>query len=52
MGLNADAVGTKTEPIEHSYTWRDVALYALGIGATVDDLDYLYEKRGPKVYPT
>lgn len=52
MGLNPDAAGKKTEPIEHTYTWRDAALYALGIGATVDDLDFLYEKRGPKVYPT
>lgn len=52
MGLNADALGTKTKPIEHTYSWRDVALYALGIGAKVDDLDFLYEARGPKVYPT
>lgn len=52
MGLNADAAGKKTEPIEHRYGWRDVALYALGIGAGVDDLDFLYEKRGPKVFPT
>lgn len=53
MGLNADAAGQKTEPIEHTYSWRDVALYALGIGAKADDeLDFLYEKRGPKVFPT
>ncbi|MFK7988306.1 MAG: MaoC/PaaZ C-terminal domain-containing protein [Sandaracinaceae bacterium] len=52
MGLNADAVGQKTEPIEHTYDFRDLALYALGIGATVDDLDFLYEARGPKVFPT
>lgn len=52
MGLNADAAGKKTKPIEHAYSWRDVALYALGIGAKVDDLDFVYEARGPKVYPT
>lgn len=52
MGLNADAVGTRTEPIEHPYRWQDVALYNLGIGARADDLDFLYEKRGPKVHPT
>jgi len=52
MGLNADAAGTKTEPIEHSYTWRDVALYALGVGAGPDDLDFVYEERGPKVLGT
>jgi len=27
-------------------------LYALGIGARREELDYLYEARGPKVYPT
>jgi acyl dehydratase len=29
-----------------------VILYALGIGAKADELDYLYEGRGPKVFPT
>ncbi|MGE0784806.1 MAG: MaoC/PaaZ C-terminal domain-containing protein [Sandaracinaceae bacterium] len=52
MGLHADATGTKTGEIQHTYTWRDVALYALGIGCGPDELDYVYEKRGPKVYPT
>jgi acyl dehydratase len=27
-------------------------LYALGIGAQADELDYLYEGRGPRVYPS
>ena len=35
----------------HAYAWRDTVLYALGIGAKVDELDYLYEGRGPKVHP-
>jgi acyl dehydratase len=52
MGLNADSVGYTTEPIVHAYRWQDAVLYALGIGATIDDLDYLYETRGPKVYPS
>ncbi len=52
MGLNPEATGRTTDPIEHTYNWRDVALYALGIGAGADDLDYVYEKRGPKVLPT
>ena len=34
------------------YGWKDVALYALGIGAKKDELDYLYENRGPKVFPS
>lgn len=52
MALHSDATGARTEPIRHAYTWRDAALYALGIGATADELDFLYEKRGPKVFPT
>jgi acyl dehydratase len=52
MALNLDAAGQRTEPIHHTYRWQDVALYALGIGAKAQDLDFLYEKRGPKVFPT
>ncbi len=52
MALNLDATGKRTAPIELSYRWQDVALYALGIGAKASDLDFLYEKRGPKVFPT
>jgi acyl dehydratase len=33
-------------------TPRDTALYALGVGARRDELDYLYEGRGPKVLPS
>lgn len=33
-------------------TPRDVALYALGVGAGEHDLDLLYEGRGPVVLPT
>src|SRR5687767_5994765 len=52
MPLHTDAVGKRTAPIEHEYRWQDAALYALGIGAKAKDLDFLYEKRGPKVFPT
>jgi len=45
-------VGKPTAPAEFSYTWKDTVLYALGIGARKDELDYLYEGRGPKVYPS
>lgn len=36
------------------YTWKDVVLYALGIGAEAEDLDFLYEgvRGGLKVYPS
>jgi acyl dehydratase len=45
-------VGTETEPLEFGFDWKTVVLYALGIGATRDELDFLYEGRGPKVLPT
>jgi acyl dehydratase len=52
MAINLKLVGKKSEPVEFSYTWKDAVLYALGVGAKVDELDYLYEGRGPKVLPT
>jgi acyl dehydratase len=32
-------------------TWKEVVLYALAVGAKREELDYLYEGRGPKVLP-
>jgi acyl dehydratase len=52
MGLDLSAVGFKTAPTSSTYDWKAVVLYALGIGATPAELDYLYEGRGPRVYPT
>lgn len=52
MALNPDAVGITTEELVHEYSWQDVVLYALGVGATEAELDYLYEGRGPRVLPT
>ena len=52
MPINPQAVGKSTEAFTHEYSWKDTALYALGIGAKATELDYLYEGRGPKVYPT
>jgi len=53
MGLDLASVGKTTEPRQFSYDTKDVILYALGVGATRDEeLDFLYEKRGPKVLPT
>ncbi len=53
------AIGTELPPITYSYTERDVALYALGIGAPSDWLDqnelqYVYElsNEGFKVIPS
>jgi acyl dehydratase len=52
MALNRDLVGKKSDPLTFSYNTRDAILYALGVGAKEDELDYLVELRGPKVLPT
>lgn len=51
MALNLNAVGKKIGPITKDYTWKDVVLYALGVGAGFDELEYVYEK-DLKVVPT
>ena len=52
MALDLSLVGKSGAPSTWDYTWRDVVLYALGVGARRDELDYLYEGRGPKVLPS
>lgn len=52
MALDRSVLGKSTEAHRFSYTWKDTVLYALGIGAKADELDYLYEGRGPKVIPS
>lgn len=52
MSLNLDAVGYTTQAFEFQYDWKTVVLYALGVGAKRNELDYLYEKRGPVVLPS
>ena len=44
-------VGKKMEPRYMEYNWRDIALYALAVGAKRKDLDYVYEKN-LKAIPT
>jgi acyl dehydratase len=51
MTLNLGAIGATVGPFEHAYHWKDVALYALALGAGPSDLDYLLEPE-PKVLPT
>jgi NAD(P)-dependent dehydrogenase (short-subunit alcohol dehydrogenase family)/acyl dehydratase len=51
MALNLDAIGKKIGPFTKDYTWKDTALYALGVGAGFADLDYCYEKN-IKVIPS
>mgnify|MGYP001861126984 CR=1 FL=1 len=37
-------VGQRMEPRYREYNWRDIALYALAVGAKAEDLMYTYEK--------
>ena len=52
MAFDLSVVGKPSEPSTLEYDWKTIVLYALGIGAKVDELDYLYEGRGPKTYPS
>jgi acyl dehydratase len=52
MAIQRDLVGKTSAPITHTYTWKDTVLYALGVGARAEDLDYLFEMNGPRVLPT
>jgi NAD(P)-dependent dehydrogenase (short-subunit alcohol dehydrogenase family)/putative sterol carrier protein/acyl dehydratase len=51
MALNMDAIGKPIGPMARDYTWKDVVLYALGVGAGFSELDYCYEKN-LKVIPS
>jgi acyl dehydratase len=52
MALDLSIVGVESAPSTFTYAWKDVVLYALGIGAKREELDFLYEGRGPKVIPS
>ena len=52
MAFDLSIVGKPTEPSRFTYSHKDTILYALGVGAKKDELDFLYEKRGPKVIPS
>ncbi|MBI5248967.1 MAG: SDR family NAD(P)-dependent oxidoreductase, partial [Desulfomonile tiedjei] len=51
MAMDLDSIGKKIGPITREYDWKDVVLYALGVGAGFDDLEYCYENR-LKVIPS
>ncbi|MEW6263129.1 MAG: SDR family NAD(P)-dependent oxidoreductase [Thermodesulfobacteriota bacterium] len=51
MALNLQAIGKKFGPYKAEYNFKDVILYALGVGAGFDELDYVYENR-LKVVPS
>ena len=51
--LTPELVGTEFEPERVSWREKDVILYALGVGCKPgEELDFLYEGRGPRVLPT
>ena len=55
MPLNPDAVGSKGEPVEISWTSKDALLYAVGIGAGTDELAFTTENTNgvdQQVFPT
>lgn len=52
MAINLEMVGRTMGPNKAKYKHRDTILYALGIGADESDLEFLYEKHGPRVYPS
>ena len=53
MSLNLEAVGKVWGPYEFSYTERDLIIYALGIGFTKENLEYVYEgAKNFKAFPT
>ena len=51
MALDLQTVGKKLGPVVQEYNWKDVALYAISLGAGRADLDYLLDPT-PKVLPT
>lgn len=52
MALDLSLVDKPSDVSKFTYTWKDTVLYALGLGAKKDELDYLYEGKGPKVLPS
>lgn len=51
--LSAELAGLEFPSVTASWNEKDVMLYALGVGARPpDDLDFIYEGRGPVVLPT
>jgi acyl dehydratase len=52
--IDFSLVGKKYGPISFEYAWKDVVLYALGIGAQADELPFVYEdaKGSLKVFPS
>jgi acyl dehydratase len=54
MALDLATIGFTTSPYKLAYDWRNLATYALGVGARRDELPFLYEgtEGGMKVLPS
>jgi acyl dehydratase len=52
--VDLSVIGKKNDPVEFEYTWKDVVLYALSVGATEADHSLVYENApgGLKVLPS
>ncbi|MFX1398721.1 MAG: MaoC/PaaZ C-terminal domain-containing protein [Promethearchaeota archaeon] len=52
--LDLSLVGTKKDMGEFKYDWKDAVLYAVGIGASAEELPFVYERipGGMKVFPS
>ncbi len=51
MALNLNAIGQVIGPVTREFDWKDMVLYALGVGAGFDELEYVYENQ-LKVIPS
>jgi hypothetical protein len=54
MMIDLNLIGKKYGPMTFKYTWKDVVLYALSVGAQTEELSFIYEhaKGGLKVIPS
>ena len=54
MTIDWKKVSREPQEFEFTYSWKDVVLYALGIGAQTDELSFIYEDApgGLKVFPS
>ena len=52
--VDLSVIGTQTEPTLFEYTWKDIVLYHIGVGAGEKDLSLVYENApgGLKVLPS
>ena len=51
MAIDRSSIGQRVGPISKRYTWRDVSLYSIALGAGEHDLPYILDP-SPLVLPT